>query len=68
VLDALAWPWVRLFPLATWASSALFMALALVLCAVAGCLCYRFIEQPMTSQLRKLVKKSGGYLRSQTSS
>jgi exopolysaccharide production protein ExoZ len=68
VLDALAWPWVRLFPLATWASSALFMALALVLCAVAGCICYRFIEQPMTSQLRRLVKKSGGYLRSQTSS
>jgi exopolysaccharide production protein ExoZ len=68
VLDALAWPWVRLFPLATWASSALFMALALVLCALAGCICYRFIERPMTSQLRKLVKDSGGYLRSQTSS
>jgi len=68
VLDALAWPWVRLFPLATWASSALFMALALVLCAFAGCLCYRFIERPMTSQLRKLVKDSGAYLRSQTSS
>ena len=68
VLDALARPWARLFPLATWASSALFMALALVLCAAAGCLCYRFIELPMTSRLRKLVKDSGDYLRSQTSS
>jgi exopolysaccharide production protein ExoZ len=60
VLEALAWSWTRMFPRITWVSSASFAALALVLCAVVGCLCYRFIEQPMTSQLRKLVKKSGG--------
>ena len=68
VLEALAWSWTRVFPRITWVSSAFFVASALVLCAVVGCLCYRFIEQPMTSQLRKLLKKSGGYLRSQTSS
>ena len=68
VLEALAWPWTRLFPRITWVSSVFFVALALVLCAVAGWLCYRFIEHPMTTQLRKLVKASGNYLRSQTSS
>ena len=68
VLEALAWSWTRVFPRITWVSSAFFVASALVLCAVVGCLCHRFIEQPMTSQLRKLLKRSGGYLRSQTSS
>ena len=56
VLDALAWSWIRLIPFATWASAALFMVFALVLCALAGCLCYRFIERPLTSQLRKLAE------------
>ena len=56
VLQALAPSWMRAFPHATWASSALFTTLALLLCALAGCLCYWFIEKPLTSRLRKLVK------------
>jgi exopolysaccharide production protein ExoZ len=67
VLAGLAWSWLRVFPLATWTSSVLFMALALLICAMAGWLCYRIIERPLTSQLRGLVKKSaphvGGKLR-----
>jgi exopolysaccharide production protein ExoZ len=59
VLEALAWSWIRLIPLATWASAALFLVLAPVLCALAGCLCYRCIERPLTSQLRRLVESSG---------
>jgi exopolysaccharide production protein ExoZ len=51
VLDACAWIWRHVFPLATWVSSAFFMAFALLLCAAAGLLCYRFIERPLTSQL-----------------
>jgi exopolysaccharide production protein ExoZ len=58
VLEALAWSWMRVFPLVTWTSSVIFMSLALVLCALAGCLCYRFIERPLTSRLRKLVTGS----------
>jgi len=56
VLEALAWTWLRVFPLATWASSVFFMALALMLCAVAGLLCYRFIERPLTSKLLEFVR------------
>jgi exopolysaccharide production protein ExoZ len=59
VLEALAWGWIRVFPRITWGSSALFMALALTACALAGYLCYRFIEKPLTSRLRKLVRGSG---------
>jgi exopolysaccharide production protein ExoZ len=59
VLEALAWGWIRVFPRMTWGLSALFMALALTACALAGYLCYRFIEKPLTSQLRKLLKGSG---------
>jgi exopolysaccharide production protein ExoZ len=58
VLEALAWSWLRVFPLVTWTSSVFFTSLALVLCALAGCLCYRFIERPLTSRLRKLVTGS----------
>jgi exopolysaccharide production protein ExoZ len=58
VLGALAWSWTRVFPLVTWASSVFFTLLALLLCALAGCLCYRFIERPLTSRLRKLVTGS----------
>jgi exopolysaccharide production protein ExoZ len=58
VLEALAWSWTRVFPLVTWTSSVFFTSLALVLCALAGCLCYRFIERPLTSRLRKLVTGS----------
>ena len=58
VVEALAWSWVRVFPLVTWASSVLFMASALLLCAGAGWSCYRFIERPLTSRLREFVKKS----------
>jgi exopolysaccharide production protein ExoZ len=58
VLEALAWSWLRVFPLVTWASSALFMALALLLCAAAGWTCYQFVERPLTSRLRKFVKRS----------
>jgi exopolysaccharide production protein ExoZ len=58
VLEALAWSWMRVFPLATWTSSVFFMSLALVLCALAGCLCYRFIERPLTSHLRRLLTGS----------
>jgi exopolysaccharide production protein ExoZ len=55
VLEALAWSWMQVFPLVTWTSSVFFTSLALVLCALAGYLCYRFIERPLTSRLRKLV-------------
>jgi exopolysaccharide production protein ExoZ len=58
VLQALAWSWMRVFPLVTWTSSVFFTSLALVLCALAGCLCYRFIERPLTSRLRKRVTGS----------
>ena len=58
VLEALVWNWHRVFPVVTVASSVLFMALALPLCAVAGWLCYQFIERPLTSRLRKFVKAS----------
>jgi exopolysaccharide production protein ExoZ len=58
VLEALAWSWMRVFPLVTWTSSVFFTSLALVLCALAGCLCYRFIERPLTPRLRKLVTGS----------
>ncbi len=57
VLEALVWPWRRVFPIVTLASSVLFMALALSLCAVAGWSCYQFIERPLTSRLRKFVKR-----------
>jgi exopolysaccharide production protein ExoZ len=57
VLEALVWSWLRVFPLVTRASSVLFMALALLLCAAAGWSCYRFIERPLTSRLREFVKK-----------
>ena len=60
VLEALAWSWTRLFPLATTVSSVCFVALALVLCALAGCLCYWLIERPLLSWLRLLVNASGG--------
>ena len=59
VLEALAWGWIRVFPRITWGLSVLFMALALIVCALAGYLCYRFIENPLTSQLRKLLKGFG---------
>ena len=58
VLEALVWFWRGVFPIVTLASSVLFMALALPLCAAAGWSCYQFIERPLTSRLRKLVKKS----------
>jgi exopolysaccharide production protein ExoZ len=58
VLDALAWAWLRVFPLATWLSSAFFMALALTCCVVAGLLCYRYIESPLTSRLLEFAKRS----------
>jgi exopolysaccharide production protein ExoZ len=58
VLDAFAWLWLWAFPLATQASSALFMALGLVLSASAGWLCYRIIERPLTHRLRGFVKRS----------
>jgi exopolysaccharide production protein ExoZ len=59
VLEALAWGWIRVFPRITWGLSVLFMALALIACALAGYLCYRFIENPLTTRLRKLLKGSG---------
>jgi exopolysaccharide production protein ExoZ len=58
VLEGLARVWSRLFSFTTWATSVLFMTLALVLCVLAGSLCYRFIERPLTSRLRGLVKRS----------
>jgi exopolysaccharide production protein ExoZ len=60
VVEALAWSWVRVFPLVTWASSVLFMASALLLCAGAGWSCYRFIERPLTSRLREFVQRLPG--------
>jgi exopolysaccharide production protein ExoZ len=59
VLAALAWAWLRVFPSMTWTSSVCFMAAALVLCAAAGWLCYRYIERPLTSRLRAILKGPG---------
>ena len=58
VLEALGAAWTRVLPAVTLTSSVLFVAAGLGLCAVAGWLCYRFIEKPLTSQLRKLVQGS----------
>lgn len=58
VLAALAVRWLRVFPVATRASSVFFMASALLLCAAAGCLCYWFIEKPLTARLRRLVTRT----------
>jgi exopolysaccharide production protein ExoZ len=63
VLEALARAWLRVSPIMTWSSSALFTALSLVLCSVAGILCYRFVERPLTSQLRKFAEWSSSALR-----
>jgi exopolysaccharide production protein ExoZ len=57
-LDALVWGWHRMFPLVTFASSVLFMALALPLCAAVGWSCYQFIERPLTSRLQKSRQKT----------
>jgi exopolysaccharide production protein ExoZ len=57
VLTALAWFWLRAFPLASWSSSALFMVAAMTACALAGWICFRCIEKPLTSQLRRLVQR-----------
>jgi peptidoglycan/LPS O-acetylase OafA/YrhL len=67
VLDGLASSWLRVFPFVTWTSSALFMALALALCAVAGWLCYRLVEWPLTSYLRRFVKRSASLAGGHTS-
>jgi exopolysaccharide production protein ExoZ len=58
VLEAFAWLWARAFPNQTWASSVVFLVTGLGLCALIGCLCYRFIEEPLTSRLRKRVQRS----------
>jgi exopolysaccharide production protein ExoZ len=55
VLAALGWAWLRVFPSVSWASSVCFMAAALVICAAAGWLCYRFIETPLLSRLRAIL-------------
>jgi exopolysaccharide production protein ExoZ len=47
-LGALRVLWVRLAPEATMASSVGFMATAMMVCAVAGWLCYRWVERPLT--------------------
>jgi exopolysaccharide production protein ExoZ len=55
VLAALAWSWMRVLPRVTWASTAVFVALALALCAVTGVLCYRYFERPLTDRLRAVL-------------
>jgi exopolysaccharide production protein ExoZ len=55
VIDAVGPWWPRLFPHPSWVSSVLYMTFTLVLCTSVAWLCYRFLERPLTSQLRKLV-------------
>jgi exopolysaccharide production protein ExoZ len=58
VLIVLSGIWLRIFPLMTWVSSALFLLLALILCTGAGWLCYVFVEEPLTSGLLNLLRNS----------
>jgi len=55
VVDAVAREWPRLVPHASFGSSALYLALTLLLCTAVAWLCYLIIEQPLTSRLRKLL-------------
>lgn len=66
VLEALARTWTKLAPPATTAASVLFVASALVLSALAGCLCYRLIERPIISRLRKLIEASAALSRGES--
>jgi exopolysaccharide production protein ExoZ len=56
VVEIGAHAWQRVFPAATLLSSGLFMALTVTSSALMGWLCYRLIERPMTSKLRKLIQ------------
>jgi len=58
VLDSLASLWMRVFQPVTWISSAIFMGVALCCCAITGYLCFRFVENPMTSYLLALLARS----------
>ena len=51
-LGALRVIWVRVVPHASLASSVAFMTAALIICAAAGWLCYRFVERPITVRWR----------------
>jgi exopolysaccharide production protein ExoZ len=56
-LGVLRVAWVRVFAHATLVNSIAFMAVALIACASAGWLCYRFVESPMTRILKQLPAK-----------
>jgi exopolysaccharide production protein ExoZ len=56
-LGALRVLWVRTVPTATLESSIAFMALAVVGSSIAGWICYRFIEKPMTDFLQGWMKR-----------
>jgi exopolysaccharide production protein ExoZ len=56
VIDAVVPWWPRLFRHPSWVSTVLYMACILLLCTIAAWLCHLFIERPLTSRLRKLVR------------
>jgi exopolysaccharide production protein ExoZ len=56
VVDAVAPWWPRLVPHPSWLSSVLYMTFTMLLCTVTAWLSYLFLERPLTSQLRKLVR------------
>jgi exopolysaccharide production protein ExoZ len=59
VIDAVTPWWPRLVPQASWAWSIAYMTFTLLLCTVVAWLCYRFLERPLISQLRKLASAPG---------
>jgi exopolysaccharide production protein ExoZ len=49
--------WVRLLPQVSMEYAIAFMAAALIASAMVGWLCYRWIEQPLTKRLRRMVTR-----------
>lgn len=45
--------WVKLVPVASMSSSVALLVVSMALCAIAGWLCYRFVERPVTRWLGK---------------
>jgi exopolysaccharide production protein ExoZ len=61
-LAALRIVWTHAVPHVSLVSAVAFMAVAIALCAVAGWLCYRWIERPMTDALRGRARAKRGIM------
>lgn len=58
-LGALRIAWVRLVPAVSLPSTLAFMGVALSVASLAGWLCYRLIERPLTTRLQATLRRSG---------